>query len=670
MKDICLNMIVKNESHIIINTLENLCSKITFDYWVICDTGSTDNTPDLIKDFFRNKNIPGELHFDSWVDFGYNRTNALSKAYNKSDYLLIFDADDSIEGDFPSEQNLKEDMISLKFNTEFVYWRPLLINNRKKWCFKGVLHEYLQSLQEDNITRIYLQGDYYLVSGKTGNRNKDDNKYLNDATILEKAIVTEQDIGLKNRYHFYLGQSYYDAEKIDQAIPFYKYVIEHNCWKQEQYVSCIKLGMIYEKKKDVLNSIMYFQLSDKFDPERIEGLVMLCKICLQNKLYYTIKQIYNDVLNKTINYTNKLFVYTCLYDDNVPFFYSVAAFYINETKIAYDITINILINNKLENNKLLLTYNNLMFYKNFISSEEIGKIKIVFENYNLLLKKKSKLNSITHDERNVWEFLYNQNKPQLIKYPINLLHSNKKNPKIMLTFTTCKRLNLFNQTINSILNTWQDLDLIEHWFCVDDNSSEEDRLVMKTKYPWIEYYFKNEDEKGHLISMNMIWEKLCILKPYYWVHIEDDFLFFKNNNYITKGIKALEKLKNKNVKQVLFNRCYGETICDYNICSYKSVDDEISIHHYEPNKKSNILNCYYWPHFSFRPSICEVNSILELGNFESKNVFFEMDYASKYTKQGYSSAFFNEISCLHIGKLTNEITDLKNAYQMNNVSQF
>ena len=31
---LCLNMIVKNESKIILNTLFNLCSKIDFDYWV------------------------------------------------------------------------------------------------------------------------------------------------------------------------------------------------------------------------------------------------------------------------------------------------------------------------------------------------------------------------------------------------------------------------------------------------------------------------------------------------------------------------------------------------------------------------------------------------------------------------------------------------------------
>ena len=32
---ICLNMIVKEESHIIEDTLKMLCSKIIFSYWVI-----------------------------------------------------------------------------------------------------------------------------------------------------------------------------------------------------------------------------------------------------------------------------------------------------------------------------------------------------------------------------------------------------------------------------------------------------------------------------------------------------------------------------------------------------------------------------------------------------------------------------------------------------------
>ena len=85
---ICLNMIVKNEADIIVNTLSNLVEHIQLDYWVICDTGSTDNTAELIENFFKEKGIKGELHHDEWQDFAHNRTKALEYAYKRTDFLF------------------------------------------------------------------------------------------------------------------------------------------------------------------------------------------------------------------------------------------------------------------------------------------------------------------------------------------------------------------------------------------------------------------------------------------------------------------------------------------------------------------------------------------------------------------------------------------------------
>jgi glycosyltransferase involved in cell wall biosynthesis len=75
----CLNMIVKDEAHIIKETLESISKYI--DYWIICDTGSTDDTKQIIKDFFQEKDIPGELYEDTWKDFAHNRTLALERSY-------------------------------------------------------------------------------------------------------------------------------------------------------------------------------------------------------------------------------------------------------------------------------------------------------------------------------------------------------------------------------------------------------------------------------------------------------------------------------------------------------------------------------------------------------------------------------------------------------------
>ena len=43
------------------------------DYYVIHDTGSTDGTPEMIKEIMDNYDISGEVFEEEWVDFGINR---------------------------------------------------------------------------------------------------------------------------------------------------------------------------------------------------------------------------------------------------------------------------------------------------------------------------------------------------------------------------------------------------------------------------------------------------------------------------------------------------------------------------------------------------------------------------------------------------------------------
>ena len=57
---ICLSMIVRDESHIVREALDSAARHI--DYWVIVDTGSTDDTREVVRACMAAKGVPGELH--------------------------------------------------------------------------------------------------------------------------------------------------------------------------------------------------------------------------------------------------------------------------------------------------------------------------------------------------------------------------------------------------------------------------------------------------------------------------------------------------------------------------------------------------------------------------------------------------------------------------------
>lgn len=274
---VCLCMIVKDESHIIKQTLEHLLTYIPFDYWAISDTGSTDGTQQIIRDFFKERNIPGELSEIPWRDFGYNRTKAFELAYNKSDYVFVWDADDLIEGEFRLPLPLTADAYKFTFANEggggIAYTRPQLFNNRKRWKYTGVLHEYAECCEQCG-PNVVVKGNFHFVSRRLGARNRDPDKYLKDAWVLERALTEEP----KNeRYMFYCGQSYNCANRPDQAIKWYKARADAGGWIEEQYVSCYEIGHQYKKKGDMASAIFWWMDGWNRLPTRGECLYEIVK---------------------------------------------------------------------------------------------------------------------------------------------------------------------------------------------------------------------------------------------------------------------------------------------------------------------------------------------------------------------------------------------------------
>ena len=273
---ICLTMIVKDESHIIRDTLTKLLAKIQIDYWVICDTGSSDTTKQIITEFFAERGISGELVDSPWVNFAHNRTVAFQNAYKKSDYVFVWDADDEIIGNLELPTPLTADWYKFQFGSGTTYVRPQLFKNTLKWKYVSVLHEY--AICEEPVENpVFVPGAYHFVSGRSGNRSKDPNKYLKDATILEKAYheCIETKDPMYNRYAFYCAGSWRDCGQHEKAIEFYKKVLGHENWSEEKYISCLNLYESYKVLGREEEGLGYLVKSHTYNSRRVEGILKL-----------------------------------------------------------------------------------------------------------------------------------------------------------------------------------------------------------------------------------------------------------------------------------------------------------------------------------------------------------------------------------------------------------
>jgi len=268
-----------------------------------------------------------------------------------------------------------------------------------------------------------------------------------------------------------------------------------------------------------------------------------------------------------------------------------------------------------------------------------------------------------------------------LEYPAKQIQSltSKSRKRIMLTITTCKRFDLFEQTMNSFINCCQDIHLIDHFLCVDDNSSEEDIIKMKKLYPFFEFVLKTPQQKGHHISMNIIFNKMTQYDPKYILHLEDDWHFIHPRPFMNHCFSIFES--DAMIKQVLFNRNYAEIERHKQPITGgipKTVGSVPYIlhEHYATNTDEYETyirthpgrTCAYWPHFSFRPSIICCDALRAIGKFANVP-HFEMHYANKYVAAGFKSAFYDTFMCIHTGKKTWE-TDVPNAYNLNGVQQF
>lgn len=272
---ICLCMMVKNEAHIIRRALESAMPYI--DYWVICDTGSDDGTPAVIEEVMQHK--PGKLYHTTWKNFGHNRGEVLALASPHAGYLLMMDADMTLNVKGAFRHKLQHDMYEIRYEGNLDYSQPMLVSSRHQWRYIGVTHEYLFA---ETATQSEFLPEVSLTHYGDGGCRAD--KFERDIRLLTAALEAEPE---NARYLFYLAQSYKDLQRYQEAQYWYEQRIMYEGWEEERWYARFQRAEMMRLGKRPWPEVLAAYM-EAFDarPWRLEPLHAIARYYRENHQYF------------------------------------------------------------------------------------------------------------------------------------------------------------------------------------------------------------------------------------------------------------------------------------------------------------------------------------------------------------------------------------------------
>lgn len=286
---LCLNMIVKNESRIITRLLESAMPLI--DTYCICDTGSTDNTIEVIRDFMEKAGKSGEVYVEPFRDFGYNRSHALERAKKWGEYALLLDADMKlvITPEFDKSQLTKDSYMLIQKNSAMEYYNVRIVKTDigvKCVCPTHEYYDHPPGAVQEKLTSLWIDD--------IGDGGCKSDKFERDIRLLTKALETEPN---NPRYYFYLANSYRDSGKNEEAIKAYKKRVEIGGWVEEVFYSCYEMGNVYRRMNDMPNALYWWMEGYNRHPKRAESLYEIVKYYRETGKQH-IAQLFNDIARK------------------------------------------------------------------------------------------------------------------------------------------------------------------------------------------------------------------------------------------------------------------------------------------------------------------------------------------------------------------------------------
>jgi GT2 family glycosyltransferase len=497
--------------------------------------------------------------------------------------------------------------------SEFEYDVPRLVRADHPWRFEGVVHEYLTS--DRSFRRARLPG-LVQVGHFDSARNRGGRKFTEDIELLEKALQQDPD---HQRHRFYLAQSLRDAGRLHEAIAAYRRRAELGGWDEEVFCALWQVGRLLERTNAEPGAVVDALLAAwQYRPTRIEPLVDLARVHRQRGRHH-VARLFAARAAATPRPDDILFVEVSAYRWRAADELALALFATGERERAEAVWQRLIDGGRLPHTEVERIRRNVRICR---TARQAGRAAA------------------------------------------------PDGARIALTMTACKRVDLFERTVDSLRRCCSDLDRIAEWICIDDNSSAEDRARMKARFPFFTWVWKNADAKGHAHSMNLIAELAAAGGFDYVLHLEDDWEFFETRAWIADALDVLAH--EPGCGQVLFNRNYAEGRDDRDIVGgiVRETAGGVAyrLHVHDPEPLAHGRSNGWWPHYSLRPSLTRVEAFRRVGRFDPRAEHFELDYARRYVQAGYRSAFLDTIGLEHIGRRVGEAGD--NAYSLNGLDQF
>jgi len=300
MGKLALNFICKDESHVIETMLNS--AKDVVDLIVANDTGSTDGTQQIIKNFGEKHGIPTYVFERPFDDFEKSRNHAMQKLKDVVNELgwdpnkvhgFWFDCDEQLITDpgFRKEQFTKDLYMINTYIGNMKYTRNTFFKVSKPFRWYGPVHEFIVC-DEQNITSGLAENIKVDVK-MTGNSWQGDisKKYISHAHKLETYIANDRQ---DPRWIFYTAQSYHDSasmkdnkeeneERLRRSLKYYRERVSRNDgYPEEIFYSQYRIGTIMRILEDPWN-LTHQELLKAYsiDPLRAESIKVIIDYYLQ-----------------------------------------------------------------------------------------------------------------------------------------------------------------------------------------------------------------------------------------------------------------------------------------------------------------------------------------------------------------------------------------------------